>query len=402
MKKLELSRVKKVNLLTRLSVAILALVGVWHTGCLADAAMPPSREIAFGSGLPSVTIAAAKVVAYPEALNPHRQMLFRVDSNAPSLWIDHRFVVFHSWENIWRASGETLETLSSDQMTRFANPKLNYLWFWLESVFQVDHRTILGYYHQEVPNVCPQRKDAASPGYPVIVKIGALRSRDSGFTWEDLGTVIEGRDSEIKCKSENPWYAGGAGDLNVFPDREGNFYYFYYTNYSSHPEEQGLAVARLRGRDLADPVGKVQRWYHDAWSEPGLGGHATPTFAAFVDIYSKKGQTFWSPVIHWNTYLGKYVMILNRTIDAAWGTEGIYLSFSDDVSNPKSWSPPVKIMDREEATHGDPSKPTWNGWSASLVGTGEGQTDKQASQTTRLFIDGVSRWEVTFHRGRAP
>ena len=394
-------RLIKANLSTGLVIAMMALAGVWHTRCLAVESTPAGRVIAFGPMLPSITIAPAKVIAYPEAQNPHRQAPFRVDSNAPSLWIDHRLVVFHSWENIWRASGQNLETLSADQITRFANPKLNYLWFWLESAIQVDQAVIFGYYHQEVPNVCPPRKDATNPGYPVLVKIGAMRSRDSGFTWEDFGTVIEGKDSEIKCKTDNPWYAGGAGDLNVFPDREANFYYFYYTNYSSDIEEQGLAVARLAARDRADPVGKVQRWYHGAWSEPGLGGHATPTFPAAADIYRKEGQTFWGPVIHWNTYLGKYVMILNRTIDAGWGTEGIYLSFSDDVSNPQSWSAPVKIVDRVEATRGDPSKPTWNGWSASLVGTGQGETDKQAAQTARLFIDGVSRWEVTFHKASA-
>jgi hypothetical protein len=359
---------------------------------------PAGRTVTFGPGMPAVEIRAAKTIAYPEAINPHRQAPFRVDSNAPSLWLDGKFVAFHSWEQIWRASGEGLDKLSSDQMTRFTNPKLNYLWFWLESAWDRNDGTIYGWYHQEIPNVCPPREGAAAPGYPVIAKIGAARSRDKGVTWDDLGYVIDGKDSGMKCQSGGAWYAGGAGDFNVYADPRGEYYYFYYSNFSTVLEEQGLAVARLSTTDLDNPGGRVQRWYKGQWSEPGLGGHATPIFPATADIYETQGQLFWGPVVHWNSYLGKYVMIVNRIRDSKWTTEGIYLSFSDDVSNPASWTTPVKIVDRDEAIRGDPSKARWNGWYAQLVGTAQGETDKQASQTARLFIDGVSRWEVTFRK----
>ena len=357
-----------------------------------------TRTVAFGPGLPTIDIATATPIAYPEARNPHRQAPFRVDSNAPSLWIDGKLVAFHSWEQIWRADGAGLDRFTGDQITRFTNPKLNYLWFWLESAWQRKDGTIYGWYHQEIPNVCPTRAGAAAPGYPVIAKIGAVRSRDQGLTWEDMGFVIDGSDSEMKCDSGNAWYAGGAGDFNVYADPKGEYYYFYYSNFSPTVPEQGLAVARLAAADLDHPNGRVQRWYKGVWSEPGLGGHATPTFPATVDVYRADGQTYWGPVIHWNTYLNKYVMILNHIQDTRWTTEGIYLSFSDDVSNPASWSTPVKIVDRDEAIRGDSSKPHWNGWYAQLVGTGKGETDKRASRTVRLFIDGISRWEITFKK----
>lgn len=386
--------------LTWMSVVValfVALPGLPRAQSL-PALPPPVRTVAIGQGLPSITVAPAKFIAYPEATNPHRQAPFRVDSNAPSLWIEGRLVAFHSWEQIWRASGSGLDRFSADQITSFSNPKLNYLWFWLESAWQSSHGEIYGWYHQEIPNVCPARTGAAAPGYPVIAKIGAVRSRDHGLTWDDLGFVIDAPDTDMKCQSGNAWYAGGAGDFNVYADPHGKFYYFYYSNFSPQVSEQGLAVARLAAADLDHPGGRVQRWYHGAWSEPGLGGHATPIFPAAVDIYRADGQTYWGPVIHWNTYLNKYVMIVNRIQDTRWTTEGIYLSFSDDVSNPASWSTPVKIMDRDEATRGDPSKAHWNGWYAQLVGTGQGETDKLASRTVRLFLDGISRWEVTFNR----
>lgn len=384
---------QNVTIGTLASFICLLMAGFVHAEVAAGA-----RQVTFGAHQPSITIAPARIIAIPEATNPHRRAPFRVDNNAPSLWIDGKLIVFHSWENIWRAGGNSLDSLSGDEMTRFVNPKLNYLWFWLESAFRPDGRTVYGYYHQEVPNICPPRKGVVAPGYPVIAVIGAVRSRDEGKSWEDLGTILGGNDSEMKCESGSPWFAGGTGDFNASVDHDGKYYYFYFANYTPEVGEQGLSVARLAASDLDIPVGKVQRWYQGAWREPGLGGHATPIWPATVDIYRPNGQIFWGPVIHFNTYLGKYVMIVNQTQDASWATEGIYMSFSDDVGNPQSWSPPIKIMDRAEAMRGDASKPRWNGWYASLAGTGPGETDKQASQKARLFIDGVSRWEISFHK----
>ena len=90
-------------------------------------------------------------------------------------------------------------------------------------------------------------------------------------------------------------------------------------------------------------------------------------------------------------------MVVNRTRDARWSTEGIYILFNDDVANPTGWSKPVKIMDRDEAILANPAKPG-NGWYAEIFGTGKGETDKIASQAARLFLDGQSRWEIRFHK----
>ena len=51
-----------------------------------------------------------------------------------------------------------------------------------------------------------------------------------------------------------------------------------------------------------------------------------------------EGKTLWGPVIHWNTFLQRYMMILNRTKDTTWATEGIYLSFSNGKYNTVSQS----------------------------------------------------------------
>jgi len=383
--------------MTRQTRMLALLSGLLSVALSTASAADSERSVSFGPHAPSILIRSAPVIAVPEAENPHRKTPFRVDNNAPSLWRGDQFILFHSWENIWRATGSGLSSLTSDQLTHFTNPKLDYLWYWLESAFDIN-KTIFGYYHNEVPDVCPPRKDVMAPGYPVIAKIGAVRSTDGGLTWEDLGWVMGGADTDVKCVSGSPWFAGGSGDFGVLPDRDGKFYYFYFANYSPNRAEQGLAVARLAAADLEHPVGKIQRWYQGSWNEPGLNGHSTPMWPSTADVYEPNTQIFWGPVIHWNTYLGKYVMVVNRTQDAAWATEGIYMSFSDDIANPASWSAPVKIMDRAEATRGDASKPHWNGWYASLQGEQRGETDKRMSQRARLFIDGVSRWEVEFRK----
>jgi hypothetical protein len=148
------------------------------------------------------------------------------------------------------------------------------------------------------------------------------------------------------------------------------------------------------------PRKKLWMWDGRGWNEPGIGGHPRPFFPAAVDITRKDRQTFWGPSIHWSTYLKQYVMLLNRTRDTSWATEGLYASYSRDLGNPAAWSEPVKFMDGEEATHADPAK-TGNGWYVQAMGTGKGETDKLAGRSARLFVDGTSRWEILFHAAGA-
>ncbi len=355
------------------------------------------RAVKAGPNAPSLEIVDAPMLRFPGGHNRNRDADFLADSNSPSHWSGGRLYLINSWEQPWRSSGPDLFHLKSDGMGQFTDPKLNALWFWIESTWKDPKGTLYGWYHQEIPNVCPDREGAAAPGYPVIVKIGALRSPDDGMTWQDLGWVLASPPGDKKCFSGNAWYAGGAGDFIAYADKDQKFFYFYFANYSSKVYEQGICVARLPFSDRANPVGKVQRWYQGQWSEPGIGGHSTPVFPASIDMYRKDGQTYWGPVIHWNTFLNKYVMVLNRIQDTRWATEGIYISFSIDVSDPNSWSKPVKIMDREEAIQADPAK-KGNGWYVLIVGIRPGETDKVASQTARLFVDGLSRWEIRFRK----
>ena len=57
------------------------------------------------------------------------------------------------------------------------------------------------------------------PGYPIIARIGAVRSRGDGARWEDLGFVIEDTRRSSYLRTEDYWYAGGMGDHCVVLDR---------------------------------------------------------------------------------------------------------------------------------------------------------------------------------------
>lgn len=357
-----------------------------------------TRLVELGAGLPALEISPAPLLRYPGGHNPHRGRDFHADCNSPTVWVGDTLYVFNSWERPWRGSGPELERLERGAPVNYTDAGLNERWIWFEAVWREDDGTMYAWYHNEIPHVCPPREGVRLlPGYPVEVRIGMMRSRDDGATWEDLGHILGAAPGKLKCVSDSPWFSGGTGDPVAYKDRDSGDYYIFFTNYSPEFRQQGIGLARLAFRDRDAPAGRVRIWYDGRFSEPGLGGRATPIFPQTVDVFEKDAQGFWGPAIHWNTHLGLYVMTLNRMQDARFTAEGVYVSVNRRLSDPRGWSPPVKIMDREEAIRADPEKPH-NGWYAQIVGTAKGESDKLAGQTARLFLDGISRWEIRFRR----
>jgi hypothetical protein len=132
------------------------------------------------------------------------------------------------------------------------------------------------------------------------------------------------------------------------------------------------------------------KWHQGQWSEPGLGGQATPFLPAAVDWANDDANAFWGPSVHWNSHLKQHVMLLNRARDAKWTQEGVYISFSSRLADPRKWSPPEKILDGLRPDE----------WYPQVVGLDSEarETDKLAGQRARLFVRGASRWEITFRR----
>jgi hypothetical protein len=217
-------------------------------------------------------------------------------------------------------------------------------------------------------------------------------SNDNGLTWRDLGIVLEAPAGSNNTDSANQYFVGGNGDFCAVADRQEEHVYFFISTYNKDMSEQGVSVARMRYKDRESPVGKVDKWRDGRWNEPGLGGHVSPVFPAAIDWHQPVVDAFWGPSVHFNTHLNTWVMLLNRAKDQTWAQEGVYISFNRDLSSPGGWSKPVKLLDADQLKR---SK-----WYPQVIGsdTVKRETDKLAGTKARLFIAGLSQWEITFLR----
>jgi hypothetical protein len=83
--------------------------------------------------------------------------------------------------------------------------------------------------------------------------------------------------------------------------------------------------------------------------------------------------------VHWNDHLHqRYVALLNHADGREWQQEGISLTISPDLLR---WSTPQKILDADE-------------WYPQVMGLFPGGTDTRSGQTARLYVGGVSAFEL--------
>jgi hypothetical protein len=290
------------------------------------------------------------------------------DSNSPAYWRDGRLVLFNSAERPVRSTGSSLEALS-DPVDVVCFPCDRLGGRWIEAVWPDPSSGILyGWYHFE-PG------DLECLTAPII---GAAISRDGGLTWQDQGAVLE-NGYPIDCDYENGFFVGGNGDFHVIPDREEGYFYFLFSNYAGPVDEQGIGIARGRFADRGQP-GTVSKYFRGEWREPGLGGRVTPLFRSTTGWKGPHVEAFWGPSVHWNEHVRRYVALLNHTDGREWAQEGIYVTFSPDLLR---WTPPQKVLEANE-------------WYPQVVGLFPGGTDSRSGQTARLYVGGVSEFELFF------
>jgi hypothetical protein len=253
---------------------------------------------------------------------------------------------------------------------------------WIESTHKAEDGKLYMWYHNEPPLATGR----------TAPRIGAMVSADNGLTWRDLGIVLEAPQASNNLESVNKYFVGGNGDFAVIADRKREYLYFFVSTYHRDEAEQGVAIARMRYADRDAPAGKVFKWHRGAWNEPGLGGHVTPIFTSRIDWHKSDADALWGPSIHWNTHLNVWVMLLNRAKDKDWTQEGIYVSFNPELADVTGWTKPKKILDAKDL---EKSK-----WYPQVMGTDSAkrQSDKSAGKTARLFVAGVSGWEIVFLR----
>ena len=303
-----------------------------------------------------------------------------VDSNSPAFWREGRLQWFGSHGRPWLSEAK-------DQFGPWTTRELDFAplnpWpHWLESVWQEDNGVLWGWYHCE-PLGLVEGTTLTAP------KIGAVVSFDGGTTLHDLGIVLESGDP-LDPNSKNGYFAGGHGDFSVILDRQRKYFYFLFDNYGGDVATQGVVVARMAYEDRFNPVGKVWKYHRGAWQEPGRGGRVTPILPVRRAWNLPDPDAFWGPSVHFNTHLNGYVMLLNRAAgEPGWSQEGVYVSFASDLGRPEAWSEPARILDKSQF-------PGWYFFYPQVMGLEPGGTDTRAGATARLYVGGVSRWEIDF------
>jgi hypothetical protein len=325
------------------------------------------------SGEPAVRLEPAPFYQFPA--DP--------DCNSPAFWHNGQLHLFTSNQRPSRSSGPNLETLGEPVPCLFEDgaKKLR----WIEAVYAREDGVLFGLYHrEEYLGECPERE------YFTVPDIGVARSTDQGRTWRDLGIVLQDLGVDRSCETPNRYFAGGVGDPSWAIDRTREHAYIFFSSYTDPVEQQGIQVARIALKDLESPVGKVWRWNHGRWDAPGIGGRGTPVVPARIAWSKPDADAFWGPSIHWNTYLETYVVLLNRTRDADWTQEGVYLFFAGDLSRPDTFTTPRKIKDGGE-------------WYVQVIGDAEIQgTDSLAGKSARFFQKGKSEFRLVFEKGIPP
>jgi hypothetical protein len=303
-----------------------------------------------------------------------------IDGNSAAFWADGQMYLFHSTGVPHISSGPDQFSLSNTREVEFDSPEHKPVWF--EAVWRDDDGTLFLFYHHEPEQRCPN-SDLTAP------KIGAAISHDNGATVQDLGIILESGDP-IDCNSQNGFFSGGHGDASVILDKERKFFYFFFTNYAGPASSQGVVTARMAFEDRFSPVGKVHKFFLGQWDEPGLGGKISPIFPASQSWQAEDTNSPWGPSVHYNTHLDKYVILLNRACcSPGWPQFGIDITFNADLSDPFAWRPLQRILYASDVVR----QP---GYYPQVLGLDPGHSDSLAGQTARLYLMGLSDWEITF------
>lgn len=312
---------------------------------------------------------------------PHVELPKVIDGNTAATWAGGTMYIFHSTGVPSRSEGPDQYRLGSTTGVNFDS---GHKPVWFEAAFRDTDGTLFLWYHNEPGGVCSENK-------LTMPRIGAAVSYDNGKNVHDLGIVLESG-LPADCDAKNGFFAGGHGDFSVIVDRQRRFFYFFFTNYGGPLEEQGVAIARMPFVDRHAPQGTVTKYYRGGWNEPGEGGHVSPIFRASASWKSANTDSHWGPSIHWNTYLRRYVVLMNHACcRPGWPQVGIYASMNADLADPEGWSFPHRILDIENIAH----KP---GYYPQVLGLQPNGTDREAGRVARLYVHGDSDHWIVFSR----
>jgi hypothetical protein len=131
---------------------------------------------------------------------------------------------------------------------------------WLQHVELMEDQTLLGWVHQET--ACNYAKDQSH--FSTVM----ATSKDYGLTWKMKGTFMASTEGPI------PNQESGDDCSEVVRGQDG-YFYASCTHNGAHNWYGGYRF--LARAPIANPMpGQWKRYYNGAWTEPGIGGKATP------------------------------------------------------------------------------------------------------------------------------
>ncbi len=345
-----------------------------HCACARD--VPPPRadgQVARAPFVaPTVTLVTVDTVRVTSPVGS--------DCNRPSWWVGDSLFQMVSNQHPWRSrGGRDAASAQSFEPMRFTDDDARFAWDakrkwyvhdinsadapsttkmrWMESVYREPRSgTLYGLYHlEEGPYVqCPA---PFKRPYLSVPHIGLGRSTDNGRTWDNLGIIISDGSFVISCDLPVQFFAGGVGDPSMAVGPDSTYAYIAFTDYTGDDARtQGIQLARIALTDLGAPLqpdgtSKAKRWHNGTWSGPGLQGapgsrvgqswtptvlgQATSLLPPSRSWQRADGGGYWGPSLSWNTYVGAFMLLLNRVSGArAFDADGNYLTFLPTMQSP--------------------------------------------------------------------
>jgi hypothetical protein len=155
---------------------------------------------------------------------------------------------------------------------------------------------ILAFYHAEDHE--QMGKISYNDVHAFYASIGLAISTDGGQSFEKRGPILTSRSQKQPGGSD----AQGIGDVSVCLSKDRSHLLAYFSDWTDM-KAQGTQISLARSKlASADKPKGWKKWHKDDFSEPGMGGSATPV----IDLRSE-GADAHAPHVQYLASLGCYV-----------------------------------------------------------------------------------------------
>ena len=204
---------------------------------------------------------------------------------------------------------------------------------WLEATYKASDGRLYGWYHEEPVDVCSNRTTCRRR--PTVPRIGAMSSDDEGSAGAISGPSWRPRAGLAGAR--RPTTSSPPASRRFLRDSrpEGrSTCYFVFSSYGPAPDQQGIGLARISRGDSTRRWGSLALRGAMRAGGAGTGGRGAMLIPAMTRLASGPTQRVWGPTVHWNTYLNRYVFLLNRASNARWSQVGAYAAFAGNLDEP--------------------------------------------------------------------